>query len=224
MDAATTWWTLIEGAVAGDPAARSLFARRYLEVVRGYLASRWRAPTLRQHLDDAVQEAFLEMLREGGALGRAETRGARPFRAFLFGVARNVARRFEERWGRARAANVDVDPAAVASDEEGPSRALDREWARAVVREAGDRHRGRAAALGDDGMRRVEILRLRFQDGLPIREIALRWGADPARLHHEYARARGEFRAALREVVAEHHEGTPDVVDAECERLLELLA
>jgi RNA polymerase sigma-70 factor (ECF subfamily) len=221
MDAATTWWTLIEGAAAGDPGARSLFARRYLEVVRGYVAARWRAPALRAQVDDAVQESFLELLREGGALGRAETRGGRPFRAFLYGVARNVARRFEERLARS-GAPLDAD--AVASDDEGPSRALDRAWARALVREAGERHRRRAIAGGEAALRRVEILRLRFEDGLPIREIAARFGADPARIHHDYARARAEFRDALREVVGEHHAGSAPEVDEECERLLGLLA
>lgn len=223
MDVDSTWWTLIERAAAGGAEARSLFARRYLEVVRGYLSARWRAPALRDQLDDAVQEAFLELLREGGALERVDTRGGRPFRAFLFGVTRNVARRFEERWTRARS-DEPLDDASVVADERGPSQVLDREWARALVREAGDRHRGRAAARGEAALRRVEILRLRFQDGAPIREIAARWGEDPARVHHEYAKARAEFREALAEVVAEHVAGPPQAVDAECERLLDLLA
>jgi hypothetical protein len=52
-----------------------------------------------------------------------------------------------------------------------------------------------------------KLLRLRFQDDLPIREIALRWGVEPAALHHEHARARQEFKAALLEVMAFHHPG-----------------
>jgi hypothetical protein len=66
----------------------------------------------------------------------------------------------------------------------------------------------------------VELLRLRFQDGLPIREIARRWGADAAALHHEYAKARQEFQAALLEVVAFHHPGTPAEVEQACANLL----
>jgi RNA polymerase sigma-70 factor (ECF subfamily) len=72
-------------------------------------------------------------------------------------------------------------------------------------------------------MRRVQILRLRFEEGRPIREIAARWDEDPARVHHEYARAREEFRAALAEVVGEHHPGPASAVEDECERLLALL-
>jgi hypothetical protein len=67
----------------------------------------------------------------------------------------------------------------------------------------------------------VELLRLRFNDGLPIREIAVRWGEEAARLHHEYATARDEFQSALREVVAFHHPGTaPGEVDQACRELL----
>jgi RNA polymerase sigma-70 factor (ECF subfamily) len=67
------------------------------------------------------------------------------------------------------------------------------------------------------------LLRLRFHDGLPVRDIAARWDADPAKLHHEYARAREEFRAALREVVAFHQPGSADAIDRACADLLGLL-
>ena len=69
-------------------------------------------------------------------------------------------------------------------------------------------------------MPRVELLRLRFHEGLPIREIARRWGTAAEVLHHEYARARQEFEAALREVVAFHHPGSPEEVEQECSNLL----
>jgi RNA polymerase sigma-70 factor (ECF subfamily) len=72
-------------------------------------------------------------------------------------------------------------------------------------------------------VRRVELLRLRFQEGLPIRDIATRWQTDAAVLHHEYARAREEFRAALLEVVAFYHPGTAAEVERECANLLSLL-
>jgi RNA polymerase sigma-70 factor (ECF subfamily) len=59
---------------------------------------------------------------------------------------------------------------------------------------------------------------------MPIRDIAGRWGEDAARLHHEYAAAREEFRAALRAVVAFHHPGaTPAETDRACAELLALL-
>jgi hypothetical protein len=69
---------------------------------------------------------------------------------------------------------------------------------------------------------RVELLRLRFQDSLPIREIAQRWSMDAAALHYEYARARQEFKAALMEVAAFHHPGAADIEQACADLLLSL--
>ena len=81
----------------------------------------------------------------------------------------------------------------------------------------------RAQELGADAVQRVELLRLRFHEGLPICEIAQRWNVDSAKLHREYAKARKEFRAALLEVVAFHYPGSPADVERECVELLALL-
>jgi RNA polymerase sigma-70 factor (ECF subfamily) len=67
-----------------------------------------------------------------------------------------------------------------------------------------------AQKQGDHAVRRHELLQLRFQQGKPIREIAKQWNEDPAKVHHEYATARVEFRAALTQVVAFHHPGAND--------------
>jgi len=75
----------------------------------------------------------------------------------------------------------------------------------------------------DGAFRRVELLRLRFREGLPIREIARLWGADPAHLHREYAKARREFSTALRDVVREHLPEGGANLEAECSRLAEFL-
>src|SRR5437870_13493007 len=97
----STCWTLTRGAAAGDAADRDAFGRRYAPVVRAYLAARWRHTPLRQHLDDAVQDVFLACFRAGGALDRADAdRG--DFRPFLYGVARNVALRYEASHARRR--------------------------------------------------------------------------------------------------------------------------
>ena len=80
------------------------------------------------------------------------------------------------------------------------------------------------AARGDDGARRrVELLRRRFSDGAPIRDLAREWGVDADRLHHEYARARDEFRAALHAVVALECGGTSGDVARQCAELVQLL-
>jgi hypothetical protein len=73
--------------------------------------------------------------------------------------------------------------------------------------EAAQLQRRRAGERGPEAVQRVELLRLRFEENLPIRTIAVRWGIPAAGLHHAYAKAHHEFRAALLEVVAFHHPG-----------------
>lgn len=225
----STCWTMIRAAGHGEDAARADFARRYTSVIRAYLGARWRSTPLLEEIDDAAQEVFLECLRENGALARAREGSAGGFRAYLCGVVRNIALRFEQR----RAQRMRRHPAAGRAGSNGPepmaddpswSKVFDRAWAQRIVREAADCQRERAAARGPDAERRVELLRLRHHEGLPIRTIATQWEVDPARLHHEYARAREEFRAALLEVLAFTHPDAPGDAQREARFLLELLA
>jgi RNA polymerase sigma-70 factor (ECF subfamily) len=224
----TTCWSLIRRASAGEEEGRRHFADRYEPFVRALLAARWRGSPRVVEIDDAVQDVFVECFRSGGVLSRA---GADPdripaFRAFLVGVVRNVARRIEGRRGPLAftdAAPEDAStlaPGGFAAAIDPPSRDVERAWARALVGEARDLLEARGRQGDEAARRRVALLELRFQEGLPIREIARRWGADPTRLHREFARARSEFRAALFEVVAAHHPGTPADVERNCEQLL----
>jgi RNA polymerase sigma-70 factor (ECF subfamily) len=221
----STCWTLLRDAAAGGEAARAEFAARYAPAVRAYLAARWRDSNRLRDLDDAVQDVFLECLRDGGLLDRARADHPGGFRAFLYGAVRHVAQRAEARRARrdAREAAGVVDLEGIPGGEESLSRVFDRAWAKAVVREAGERQSAAAAQRGEAALRRVELLRLRFHEGMPIREIAGLWGVDAAPLHHEYARARQEFRSALREVIAFHLPGAPEDVDRECAQILSLL-
>jgi RNA polymerase sigma-70 factor (ECF subfamily) len=93
-----------------------------------------------------------------------------------------------------------------------------------VLREAAEVQERNARQAGPEALRRVELLHLRFHEGLPIRAIAERWQVDAAMLHHEYARARQEFRSALAEVVAFHQPGSPAEVEQECAALLGMLS
>ncbi|MDJ0976881.1 MAG: sigma-70 family RNA polymerase sigma factor [Planctomycetota bacterium] len=216
-----TRWTLIRAAAGGAADARAAFAEAYGPVARAYLAARWRRHALRAELDDALQEVFVDCFKEHGALERADPeRGG--FRAFLHGVVRNVALRFESGRAREREREEAAPLHGVEADEDSLARVFDRAWARSIVQLAARRQA--EAAADESARRRVELLRLRFEDDLPIRAIAARWGADPTRVHREYARAREEYRAALRDVVHEHHGGMPKAVDAECARILGLLA
>ena len=123
--------------------------------------------------------------------------------------------------GPRKAASWLQGPDRLPAEDERPSRAFDRAWATALLQEAGDRQAEIASERGAEATRRVELLRLRFEEGLPIREIATLWGVDTDRLHYEYAKARREFRAALLEVVAAHQGGTREEVELECSRLLD---
>ncbi len=215
---------MIRGAAAGDAASRAEFAERYGGVARAYLGVRWQRSALAQEIDDCVQEVFLEAFRDGGALARAEPDRPGGFRAFFYGVARNVALRFESR--RARQQRRDGAPLPGGSPpqpEDRLSRVFDRAWARSVMREAAALQRARAQERRGDDLRRVELLRLRFYEGMPIREIARLWDQDSARVHHEYAAARREFREVLREVVATYHPGPPEAVERECRELVRFL-
>jgi RNA polymerase sigma factor (sigma-70 family) len=216
---------MIRNATAGDETARALFARRYLPCVRAYLAARWRGGPLAGEVEDAVQEVFLDCFRSGGALARLDPARASSFRAFLYGLARNAALHVETRRARdlARRDKDSFHPEALARRDESLSRVFDREWARRLLNEAEALQATRAAEQGPQGLRRVEILRLRFREGLPIRDIAKRWGDDPARVHTEYARARKEFLRALQEVLDLGESCPPAKVKEECDCLLELL-
>lgn len=215
-----TCWALVEGAANGDAAARERFASVYLPVVRGYLVSRWRGRRLRDEVEDAVQQVFVECLRDGGALDGARRRAGTGFRAFLYGVASNVARRFEAPRGELAGQAEEGRLAEVPAREDPASRVFDRGWARALVAEAAERQRAAARAAGAGAVRRVELLELRFSEGLPIREIARRWEVDAAEVHHAYGRARKEFREALRTVVAFHHPDSPAAAERELAQVL----
>lgn len=214
-DPDVTCWTLIRDASAGDPAARERFARVYRPVVRSYLAARWRGLPL--DADDAAQDVFVECFRAGGALAKADAERPGGFRAFLLGVVRNVARRHEAKPRQGRP----LDPQ-LPADDPSLSRAFDRAWAQALLREAVRVQTD--AADSEAARRRVELLRLRFHEGRSIRDIAKLWGIEAAKLHHEYATAREEFRQALHQVVAFHHPGaTHGEIDHVCEELLAAL-
>ncbi len=221
---------LVRGAAEGREKDRDRFARCYEDVIRAYLGAKWRGLTLYDELDDAVQEVFIECFRQGGVLDRAEHDRPGGFRAFLFGVIRNVAMRFESARGkeRERAKPGSVAPD-IARDEATLSQIFDRAWANALLREAAVAMENRAVRADEDrstgigARRRVELLKLRFEEDLPIREIARRWDSEAATLHKEYARAREEFKAALVEVLTFHQPGTAAELEERCRGLLQLV-
>ena len=178
---------------------------------------------LSTELADAAQEVFIECLKPDGVLERADaSRG--DFRGLLFGVVRNVARRFEERAterGRIRPEDS-MWLEAICADEAGQATLFDQGWARSLMQRAGALHREQAANDGEAGKLRIELLERRFGSDEAIREIAAAWGMPSQEVHNAYRKARTEFYRCLREVVT-HHSPTGADIDAECRRLLEML-
>jgi RNA polymerase sigma-70 factor (ECF subfamily) len=147
------------------------------------------------------------------------------FQAFLHAVVRNVAREFEAT--RRRHAHDATEPLSldrIVGGEKSLDDVFDQNWAQSVMNQARRLMAARAAAGGDAARRRVELLRLRFEQDRPIRDIATQWGEDAAHLHHEFARARREFDLALHDSVAFHGAASAVEIEAECLRLLAALA
>ena len=222
----STCWTLVHGAAEGKKEDRESFACRYTPVIRSYFGARWRQAALLAQLEDAVQEVFYECFRSGGVLEKAEEGHRGGFRAFLYGLARNVARRHERRFLRSKEHPLEGEMRMedFPVDEIELSRSFDRAWAQTVMREAGALQLRQAKARGAAAERRVELLHLRFYESLPIREIARRWGEDARTVHKAYERARKEFRAALEEVSRFYSPNDLGAAEKECDRLLQAIA
>ena len=216
---------MIRDAADGNESGREAFANLYLEAVQTYLRARWSGSNLMRMVDDAAQEVFLECFRENGPLDRVTENRPKSFRAYLYGLVRNIARRFESRGIQdANRRGPSISKFELATDESSLSHVFDRAWARTIMKQAGDRHRQLAHQSGEAAIRRVELLKLRFQQGLPIRHIADQWQVDPAELHRQYAKAREEFRQALTDVVRLHRPGSAAEISEEVKELLKLLS
>ncbi len=220
----TTCWTLIHLAAEGSQEHRNTFGQRYLPLVRAYFGHRWRGWPIAREVNDAAQDVFVECFRDGGVLARAQPEeGA--FQAFLLGTAKNVARRYEERVVESR----EQSPDQTAFLQNQPSREtqystfFDRRWAESIMADARQLMERKAIEEGADARRRLEIMQLHFDDDLPMREIAARWGEEPRQIHDAFARARREFYRCLRDTVALHGGGDGKAIETECRKLLQML-
>lgn len=224
MSRDSTSWTLIHSAAVGDRTAREEFVRRYLPLVRNYLRARWRESDLYDQVDDTTQEVLLQCLRPGGGLASIDRLRNRDFRAYLYGIIRNVARMTERREIRSRevgSVSVDIEPE-LAPDDSGLSRVFDREWSRAMICEAVELQRSRLE-ISAAGQRRLDLLRLRYESELSIQKIADQIGLPAHTVQRELERAQQEFRATLVEVL-EQHRGAPILeVERELRTLFQLL-
>ncbi len=139
----------------------------------------------RQEALEIVQQTYLEVLE-----GRADLASAKKPRAFLFGVARNVARSRRRRrsiWGRIvgveplelQAPSVSVDPEDAASHNE----CTERLWS--MLKSLPDRQR--------------EVVALVFGDDLTVEEAAESMGVSVGSARTHYHRAKKKLRQLLSE-------------------------
>src|SRR5436190_19501604 len=161
----STSWSIILGAAARPPADQERFARVYTPLIKAYLAARWRVPLHHEDVGDATQEVLLQCFRQHGALESVEPGRESGFRAFLYGVTRNVAAMTERKWSRSREAQAAHSDVFVerADDDLTLSQVFDRAWAEVVVREARALLQRRALMRGGTAVLRARALELRYQ-------------------------------------------------------------
>ncbi len=212
----TTSWTLVLGAAEGGHEAQIAFVAHYEPALRRYLSARWRLPLEHEQVLDATQEVILECLKDGGALSRVDADRSSGFRAFLYGVARNVSLRVEERRRR--------DPVALPEqhdpvDERRLSAIFDGAFAEVLVSEAFALMGSRTNA--GTGAMQSRLLDMNYVQGLPAREIAQRLDLDVTRVYKLLHAARRDFRQALLDVMrTQHPELSDNALEGEMQTLL----
>lgn len=221
----STAWTMIVAAGAGEDVARDRFARTYGSIIRTYLAARWRLPVAHEAVDDGTQEVFVQCFKPEGALQGVDPAGPARFRTYLYSVVRNVADRIE----RANGVRHTTQPQNGAGlddmerSEATLSRVFDRAWVGMITRSAWLLMAARTEESAG-GADRIQILDLRFRDGLSSGEIAERLGLEPGYVYQQLRNGKRDFRAALIEVVGSYHPGsTKEENEARCVDLIGLL-
>ena len=224
MDGAEhTSWTMIDGAAKGRAEAREQVAQLYAPLVRRYLAARWRLPLDHEQVNEGCQDAMLQLFKPGGALQNVDSEQSGGFRAYLYGLVRNVALMIERssRRRNERHSSAEFELDNIEQDDATLSQVFDRGWARMIAQRARVRM---AANLRDSKPEVYRCLELRYSEGLAPREIADEIGKDASIVYELLRSARKEYRRALLETVAEFYPGrTHAEVEATCKELTQFL-
>jgi DNA-directed RNA polymerase specialized sigma24 family protein len=220
----STSWTLILAAASRAPAEQARFTERYAPVIEAYLVSRLGVPSEHEDVREAIQEVFLQCFKQGGALQGVDP--ARDgFRAFLYGVTRNVALMAERR--RARRRERQPPHSGVferSTDDATLSHVFDAAWAELVVGEARALVEERATRRGGRAVLRAKALELMYRDDLPPREIAPLLVVEVKEVYKLLETGRMEFRAAVLQVMARYSpEATRPELERKCVTLLDRL-
>lgn len=219
----STCWSLVDAAAKGGTVEREAFSEQYAPLIRRYLAARWRLPPGHDQVVEGSHEVVIQLLKPGGALANVVPGRAGGFRAYLYGVVRNVALMVERTARRHRDLRFEscLDPEQVEQSEATLSQAFDRAWVEMLAAQA---RRRMAEQTGPRHQAAYLCMEMRYGEGLPPREIALRSGRDVKEVYELLRTARLGYRRALLAVVAEHH---PDCneqeLEAKCKELAQLL-
>lgn len=207
--APTTQWDLLHDAARGDTEARIRFHDLYDPFIRRYttaVARHFGNPA--QDYDDLVQDVYMEVFKDGGALRNANADYPAGFRGYLRGLCRNIAFRARDRDPRAEVqpetGALDVaDPAA-----RDPVHAVELAYARSVIRETLDGMRHAATRAGDsERLKALEIFRRRiFHDEKP-KDIAAALGIAYTEVTEASRVARTWFETALFDKLLAIHRG-----------------
>jgi RNA polymerase sigma-70 factor (ECF subfamily) len=221
----STSWSIILGAAARRPADQERFARLYTPMIKAYLAARWRVPVEHEDVGDASQEVLLQCFRQHGALDSVEPGHESGFRAFLYGVTRNVAAMTERKWARTRESQASHSAVFERVDDDlSLSHVFDRAWAEVIVREARALLQRRALMRGGTAVLRARALELRYQGALPPREIAPRLGLEVKQVYRLLEDGQVDFQEALLDVMAlQVPSASRTELESKCSELLMLL-
>jgi RNA polymerase sigma factor (sigma-70 family) len=183
-----TRWTIVQAAQSGDALALRALVDKYRPAVVAWLERRG----LGAEAEDLAQEALIALL--GPALSRADP-GIGRFRGYVFGVARHIHLRHQERLsaqkrGVERTVPLgDADPPAAAPDDD-----FDREWLNALVNDALSR-------LGREHPPYFEAVRRFIFEERPQAEIAAAAGTSVSAVKKQVLRGKRKLAEYLREAV-----------------------
>jgi RNA polymerase sigma-70 factor (ECF subfamily) len=176
---------LVKRARGGDQAAWSDLYTRYYDPVFRYLRARLREPALAEDLAADVFVAAVQGIRQ--------YRAQRPFLAWLFGIARNMAHNHARRAGRHtrifgvlwRPQTTDADPLADIPMD-----------ARPEAEQVAD-HLDLMGAMDELTDAQREVVTLRYFVGLSTAEIGIVMGKDASAVYSLHARALIALRQAI---------------------------
>ncbi len=176
---------LRDGVLSGDETAWKALYERYSDSIYAFI--HFRTGGRAQVTEEVVQDSWLVAVRRIGDFD--PRRGS--FEGWLRGIGENILRNHHRRRkGRREERREDIAELAAAEDG-GPGRALE------VSEEV-------SWTLSGLPLRFQDVLRAKYQDEMPVAEIAGRWGETEKAIESLLSRARAAFREAYRRVNGSH--------------------